>query len=169
MCSVPNPWEHYIFFSEKNHPGIELMKQLAFPVICPFLLSSLLCLLPGCQDSTTDFGPTGALSGKVTYKGEPVKEGLVQFNNPDKGFGGQAVIIEDGTYTVTNSSGGLVTGTYQVSVVPPMIEKSFGPNTPSSEVLKEMSNIPKKYHYPNTSGLSVQIKEGNNTFDIDMQ
>jgi len=50
-----------------------------------------------------------------------------------------------------------------------MIEKSFGPDTPPSEVLKEMSNIPKKYHYPKSSGLSVDIKDGKNTFDIDMK
>ncbi|MFH1300281.1 MAG: carboxypeptidase regulatory-like domain-containing protein [Planctomycetota bacterium] len=113
--------------------------------------------------------PDRRFVGKVTYKGEPVKEGTVQFNNPDKGFGGQAIIQEDGTYVVTNNTGGLVTGTYQVSVVPPMIEKSFGPDTPPSEVPKEMANIPKKFHFPNTSGLSVEIKTGENTFDIDMQ
>ncbi|WP_417388441.1 carboxypeptidase-like regulatory domain-containing protein [Gimesia sp.] len=145
------------------------MKQLALSLLTPLFLSGALFFFPGCQGTTTDFGPTGALSGKVTYKGEPVKEGLVQFNNPEKGFGGQAVIDEDGTYTVTNSSGGLVTGTYQVSVVPPTIEKSFGPDTPPSEVLKEMPNIPQKYHYPKSSGLTVEIKEGENTFDIEMQ
>ncbi|WP_339730918.1 carboxypeptidase-like regulatory domain-containing protein [uncultured Gimesia sp.] len=141
---------------------------LVLRMISPiFVLSAL--LLPGCQGGTSEHGPTGSLSGKVTYKGEPVKEGMVQFNNPEKGFGGQAVISEEGTYTVTNNVGGLVTGTYQVSVVPPMIEKSFGPDTPPSEVPKEMPNIPQKYHYPKTSGLSIEIKAGENTFDIDMQ
>ncbi|HBL46918.1 carboxypeptidase-like regulatory domain-containing protein [Gimesia sp.] len=145
------------------------MKSLAPIFFTPLVMLCIPLLFSGCQGSTTDFGPTGALSGKVTYQGEPVKEGLVQFNNAEKGFGGQAVINEDGTYTVTNDSGGLVLGTYQVSVVPPTIEKSFGPDTPASEVLKEMPNIPQKYHYPKTSGLSVEIKQGDNTYDIDMQ
>jgi len=50
-----------------------------------------------------------------------------------------------------------------------MIEKSFGPDTPASEVPKEMPNIPQKYRFPKTSDLSVEIKEGENTFDIEMQ
>ncbi|MEQ8637246.1 carboxypeptidase-like regulatory domain-containing protein [Gimesia maris] len=145
------------------------MKPFTLSFISTLFALGALILLAGCQNSTNDFGPTGALSGKVTYQGEPVKEGLVQFNNPEKGFGGQAVINEDGTYTITNDSGGLVLGTYQVSVVPPTIEKSFGPDTPPSEVLKEMPNIPQKYHYPKSSGLSVEIKDGENNFDIDMQ
>lgn len=150
------------------HLWNQTMHQVVSKLICPILILSTVAL-SGCGSATSEHGPVGTLSGKVTFNGEPVKEGVVQFNNPEKGFGGQAVIDEEGNYTVSNDLGGLVTGTYQISVVPPMIEKSFGPDTPPSEVPKEMPNIPKKYHYPNTSGLSFQVKEGENTFDIEMK
>jgi len=45
---------------------------------------------------------------KSHTKASLVKEGTVQFNNPEKGFGGEAMIKEDGTYVVTNNIGGLL-------------------------------------------------------------
>jgi len=143
--------------------------KYSFSYIASLLSLCSLLFLSGCQGtSDTDRGPTGTLSGKVAYKGEALKEGTVQLNNPEKGSGGEVTINEDGTFEFT-SAAGLVTGTYQVSVVPPMVEKSFGPDTPASEVPKEMPNIPEKYRYPDSSGLSVEIKEGENTLEIEMQ
>ena len=132
-------------------------------------LLSCLMLLLGCGATETDRGPTGSLNGNVTYKGEAVKEGVVQFSHATEGFGGTATINEDGTYEVETTTGGLPIGQYQVCLTPPTIEKSLGPDTPPSEVPKEMPNIPQKYRAAKTSGLTVEIKEGENTFDIDMK
>ena len=63
--------------------------------------------LAGCGKS----GPSAKVSGKVTYKNEPVKAGLIYFKSPDQGEY-NCNLREDGTYVF----GDMPPGTYTVVV-----------------------------------------------------
>src|SRR4051812_3798056 len=68
---------------------------------------ALLFLLCGAACSS---GPVkGEVQGKVTFKGQPVKEGTVTFLNTKDGGAAEAAINPDGTYVV---QGGAVAGDY---------------------------------------------------------
>ena len=79
-----------------------------------------LVLAAGCSDSGLKLG---RVSGKVTYKGQPVQGGIVSFM-PDEAKGtvgppASGAIGSDGSYTMsTNSSGdGALVGYHKVAVV----------------------------------------------------
>ncbi|MGE3805506.1 MAG: carboxypeptidase-like regulatory domain-containing protein [Gemmataceae bacterium] len=128
------------------------------------MLLTLLLLLPGCAQPQEQLGK---LTGKVTFQGQPVKEGVVIFSNAAKGVHMTANLNEQGTYTVEMAKGfGLPLGTYAVSVSPPIVDLPTGSAPPP---VKEHPEIPLPYRDPKTSGLSVTIVDGDNTFDIDMQ
>ncbi|WP_296458683.1 carboxypeptidase-like regulatory domain-containing protein [Rubinisphaera sp.] len=124
-------------------------------------------LIAGCGDSGPDLGPTGTLRGTVMFESTPVTEGSVHLSHLQEGHGGVAQIDGSGAYAI-DSYRGLPVGTYQVTVIPPMVEVDAGPNSPKSESPKDMKNIPQKYRDPSTSGLTVEITAGENTFEINM-
>jgi hypothetical protein len=139
-------------------------------------LAVLLLLVPlGCSGK-------GSVSGKVLYKGEPLKGGTVTFV-PD-GEGKQSVrsnIEEDGTYTII----GVAPGPAKIMVetrsakpttgLPPMMapggKSPFPANDPNSARREAASkdryvNIPAKYEKTETSGLSYTVTSGKQTFDV---
>jgi hypothetical protein len=122
------------------------------------------CLLAtlGCNRGE----PLGQVSGRVTYQGQPVTEGIVVFANPTLGVHRASKLGADGRYEVfTNGRPGLPLGSYQVSVAPPVDELVIGPiNTPPKP--REYANLPKKYRSPATSGLTLEVKSGENPFDV---
>jgi hypothetical protein len=123
------------------------------------LLTASLC---GCAK-----GPeTGKVRGKVTFKGQPVKEGRITFLNPKEGGGAEALIASDGTYAV---SGGVVVGEYLVEVSPltQIVDTDPG-KTPPSPVEKAAPDIPKKYRQQGTTPLKASVKAGPNEINFDM-
>ena len=103
--------------------------------------------------------PSGSVSGKVTYNGEPLTTGGVLFVNRDTGVGASAQLDASGNYRVLS----LRTGEYQVAIQ--------GPRAPSpAEVAKgaqlEKPDVPDKYLDPQTSGLSATITAGENSVDF---
>ena len=76
--------------------------------------------MAGCSSS----GPAvGEVSGKVTFKNQPVKEGTVTFLNPNEGGAGESPIDANGNYTIPH----LVVGEYIVIVTPLMEMKDTDP------------------------------------------
>ncbi len=91
-----------------------------------------------------------AVSGKVTFKGEPVTEGSVQFIEDRTGRGAEVDLGPDGTYQAR-----LFAGEYKVVVTPPyIVDESSGMPNP---YYKKVKNIPKKYHSTETSGLTATV------------
>ena len=134
----------------------------ATAAIGPALACLLLCcgVLWGCAREE----PRGAISGKVTFQGQPVTEGLVLFRNIAKGVNMTGDLNSDGTYAIVTAAGpGLVLGEYQVSVCPPLVKISTGA---TADKAKACPNIPAKSRDFATSGLTVTIHEGDNLFDI---
>ncbi len=129
--------------------------------------SVLACLilaacLPGCSQGEK----LGAVSGKVTFQGQPVKEGLVMFVNKAKGIHMTAPLDAEGKYKVVMAKGaGLPPGDYQVTVNPPIIDAPMGAGPMKMPVYP---NIPLKYRNAQTSGLTLTVTEEGSTLDIDM-
>jgi hypothetical protein len=106
--------------------------------------------------------------GRVSYQSKPVAEGMVRFSNPQAGIDVLAKLQPDGAYSVRMANGnGLPEGTYAVAVVPPHVDSPVGAMTPTPQ--PQCPDIPQKYQGPSTSGLTLTVKPGDNSFDIDMQ
>ena len=75
---------------------------------------ALIALVAGC-------GPSGPqryrMSGTVTFEGEPVAEGEVQFEPVQRGFGGGFAPVKDGKYDTNIDGRGHLGGEHRVQVV----------------------------------------------------
>ena len=130
------------------------------------LFASLILVGSGCGGAGA---PVGSVSGKVTYRGEPVTEGTVSFTSDILAASGTGEVQPDGTYTLATQGDGLPLGKYQVCIMPPMQEESLHPQLSAAPVAKDMPNIPQKYRSFRTSGFEATVQEGENAHDFDMQ
>lgn len=131
-----------------------------------FVIVSLgVIFLVGCQQhSSRQCHP---VTGKVTFKGQPVAEGRIRFNNQQAGVDATATLQPDGSYEIVMAEGkGLPEGTYAVAVLPPVVKAPLGPMTSVKQ--QAYPSIPNKYRTPSTSGLSFVVKSDENRFDVDM-
>ena len=122
----------------------------------------VLCLLglfsiAGCGSGDSR-PPSAKVSGKVTFGGQPVTEGVVNFMSPNLGTAGAGTLNAQGEYTITD---GIPPGNYLVYVTPPRITKPpmAGESPPEA---KEYPNIPEKARTEKSSGLSADVKAGEN-------
>jgi hypothetical protein len=135
---------------------IRVAKQLLFTA---FVLGLLLLAGPGCGPGDRPI----AIRGKVTFQGQPVTEGMVQFNEAKTGHGAEAPLGPEGTYQAT-----LPAGDYAVLILPPylVVESKSGPPDPQ---LKKVKNIPEKYRSTVTSGLTAVVSPDKTVHDFDMK
>jgi hypothetical protein len=157
----------------------------AFPRTCGFLRLGLVVLggmvlgLVGCGKSTGD------VSGKVTHNQRPLFAGEVVFQGSDNNYY-RGNIGADGTYTVRQvptgvakvavvvSQPGEVPGTdimNKMKMDPAKMgnpEATKGDAGPAPLKLK-LPKLPYKYADPKDSGLTFDVKAGENTFDIPLQ
>lgn len=128
------------------------------------ILPILGLLLSGCGSGEV----RGRVAGKVTFQGQPVSEGIVVFANDQQGVHMTADLKPDGSYQIITAKGaGLPLGTYTISVCPPLPQVTTGVfGKPPAK--KPYPNIPVKYRNPKTSGLTLTVSEGENSFDIAM-
>jgi hypothetical protein len=126
------------------------------------VVAATLSLAVGCQKAPT----TGKVHGKVTFKGQPVKEGRVTFLNDKHGGAAEAMIAGDGTYAVPT---GVVVGDYLVEITPLVEMKDTDPGkSPPAPVEKAAPDIPKKYRMQGTTPLRATVKSGPNDINFDM-
>lgn len=136
------------------------MHRFLFPLAT---LSLTLALFSGC-------GPSGPVyykvTGKVTFNGAPVEEGVVAYENFEKGYANSAKLGAGGEYELTAPE-----GEYVVTILPIEVEVSAGPDSPPTTEYKDVDNIPMKYHASDMSGFSAAVTadETKNKFDFDMQ
>jgi len=121
--------------------------------ICLGFLASV-CWCTGCGPGAP---PTGSISGKVTFKGEPVTTGVITLVNDEAGLGASGELDASGNFRIDS----IQTGQYKVAVYRP-------PPPPESNVdLKNWKlSIPGKYQDIETSGLTATVNEGENTADF---
>jgi hypothetical protein len=132
-------------------------------VAAALLAVAALATSPGCNNGP----PIGKVKGKVTFKGQPVKEGRVTFLNPKEGGTYEAMIGSDGSYAVAN---GVVVGEYVVEISPLMELKDTDPGkSPPAPVEKAAPDIPKKYRQQGTTPFKGQtVKQGPNEINFEM-
>jgi hypothetical protein len=133
--------------------------------------------LSGCGAPKSGLrGLTGSVSGKVTYKGTPVPNGVVTFHG-DEGQSTQVPLGEDGTYDAPQVPVGQVSVTIATppdnSVLLKVAKqwpggKRFGVGKPI-EPPKNVVSIPTKYSNPAQSGLRFNVSEGRQTYDIPLK
>ena len=129
----------------------------------------LLCtcsIAAGCSED----GPAiGELSGTVTFEGQPVTDGIINFESA-AGFGVSVPLTAEGTFELASQYGsGIPQGSYRVSVTPP--PPPVDPSQPAggtSGPPPDPKNIPRKYRDFSTSGLTVEVTEISSvvTFDL---
>lgn len=123
-------------------------------------LVTAVTLIAGCTAS--DNTPTGKVKGRVTYKGQPLKEGTIVFH-PSDGRSGVGQIRDGEIVNVT---------TYEPGDGAP-----FGPCNVSIQAMSNATDmyaprkslIPEKYASAEKSGLTADIIEGQETtveFDL---
>ena len=155
-------------------------------IVALLVISALAC--GGCAEPV-DLGPTGTISGNLTYNGKPLAEGTqVVFMQRQRGFAGLGATDAEGNFTITlyrKSTGAtseMPVGTYIVMVQPPSDPNAemeladpsdvATPNEMSSANQKQLfvkTEFPMKYRQPSTSGITREVKEGPNTFEIDLK
>lgn len=121
---------------------------------------SSIALAVGCDSSEPV--ETGEVEGTVKLAGKPLAAGTVAFQDTTTGATDAAKIGAGGQFKLESP---LPVGTYQVSITPPP------PPRPDDEAAGKLANagpsIPDKYQDGSTSGETVEVKKGPNTFTID--
>ena len=141
-----------------------------------FLVGGL--MLAGCGGRSL-----GTVSGKVSYKGQPVKGGTVAII-PKAGGVLQGPIQEDGSFSIDKVPTGPATITVETASVRPSGAKSAMPG-PYSKIPQDVTRgfalaektgdpnryvpIPERYGSHESSGLSMDVKSGPQTHDLDLQ
>lgn len=130
--------------------------------VAPIVVMAMaLPVLQGCGSGQSK-RVTGKVDGAVTFNDQPVKAGTVYLERKDSGDGSSAPLDSSGKFKVPDP---LPVGTYIVVVMPIVLspdEIADGKQPPPSD------DIPEKYRSPSTSGLTFEIKEGQNTLQIKM-
>jgi hypothetical protein len=121
------------------------------------LLFVFVMLTSGCQANTK-----ASVKGKVTYKGQPVTTGSVNFVMAAKGVAAQANLDSTGTFTIPE---GLEAGSYKVYLSPPLPEQL----PPGKMSNRPAYNIPPKFQDPTQSPLAKDVKAGNNEIPVEIE
>jgi len=134
-----------------------------------FLLSA--CVLLGCGESGP---PMGRVSGRVTYKDQPVPKATISFIPQVEGARPAIGITDEaGNYqlTTTNPHDGALVGEHLVAIVAKAPYDGPIPPGAGAAMLEELESqgkplIPERYFSSATSGLTASVKAGSNTFDF---
>ena len=125
--------------------------------------------LAGCSGNSDQL-PTGEVHGTVSYKGKLLPTGSVTFipDGPGKAAAGE--IQADGTYTLTTYSqdDGATLGSHKVMIISEKDTSELPAE--SAEANMDLSLIPEKYGMsPKTSGLTAEVKEGDNEINFNLE
>jgi hypothetical protein len=134
--------------------------------------SATILLVAGCSD--TDGGRCEVV-GTVKLKGEPVKEGVIEFTPLDKAPEGMkatksGAVVSNGEYKIPKAQG-LIPGRYRVVItsgdgVTPA--NSDEPPGPSGSNIVSKDRIPAEYNSASRQEVEVK-KDGPNRFDYDIR
>lgn len=111
----------------------------------------------GCAHKPTPRLDRGAVSGTVKYKGKPMTGGRVIFiSAKDAVASASCMLQENGTYMVGDAPIGETRVTIDTESIKAHIPERY-------------VQIPAKYLSAETSGLTYDVKPGDNTADFDLQ
>lgn len=133
-------------------------------------------VVSGCSGGY-DYGPTGTVSGKLLYKGQPLRPGTaVVLKNLTTGYACMGQTGPAGEYTLDSwNDGNLPVGKYEVMIQPPapIDPETIDPqalidNPKLMEQTKVTYDFPQKYSQLSSSGLSFEVKEGKNEYNVEL-
>lgn len=143
-----------------------------------FICSLGLLFSAGCGGSSglQPEGPTGTVTGKVTWKGAPLTSGTVTFVNAQQGLAFPATIGPDGGYSLSGPFGTAIpVGDYQVGVAPAQTQmdpaalmQPMGQPEGVQPAQDSPGEIPLKFRSPDMSGIIKTVAEGANDITVDI-
>ena len=130
-------------------------------------LLAALAVLSGCADK---YGGREEIKGTVTYKGNPVPDGVIKFEAMDGQGSGDGAHISNGGYTIPREKG-LTPGKYKVSIYIGDGYEGTGDASPDAPAKRTGGGKPGVERAPpefNTKSTLVrEVKKGeSNTFDF---
>ncbi len=129
-------------------------KRSSWPVAASIMICLAMVTLSGCGSGD----PVGTVHGTVTFKGQPLTEGILYVYNKETAEAGEGKIT-DGKFKLLSE---LRTGTYvaYVTAIPPPPPNPDNP--PANMWGKFPKDLPAKYQREDKSDLRIDVKEGVN-------
>jgi len=120
----------------------------------------------GCTSSPNP--KTYPVNGKISYRGQPITSGIVLLTPADNGHAATGNLEKDGSFRLTTfqKDDGAVPGKYQVAI---QVFPSDGAGLPGAEFAGKPPPLPPKYGSANSSGLTAEIKAGENHLDFPLK
>jgi len=124
--------------------------------------------LVGCGGTSLD----QEITGKITFEGEPVTEGMVSFFKASTGSAAQGTLGEGGVFTLVQAEHRLPPGQYRVTINPLLnMEENIGSTKPGSAGGVKITerggeSIPKQYRRRDTSRLRADIPSESYDFNL---
>lgn len=139
-----------------------------------WILGILLLASAGCGSDSTG---RVAIEGKVTYAGQPVKEGTIIFRSLDASLPEASAGIAEGTYQIPLQTGPKA-GEYEVKITAIRMKKVAGGNTPPYLKSTDASSpntlgmMPEQYlpaKYNSQTKLRTQIESSKFQYDFTLE
>jgi hypothetical protein len=129
-------------------------------------LALLLFFLASCNSSNNP--KTYPVTGKVTYRGQPVTSGMVMLSPVDSGHAATGNLEKDGSFRLTTfqKDDGAVPGEYHVAI---QVFPAEGAGLPGAEFGGKAPPIPQKYASAMSSGLTAEIKDAENALEFSLK
>src|SRR5262245_15890701 len=130
-----------------------------------FVAPALVVALGALAGCSRGGRPVGHVSGVVTYAGKPVPTGTVMFVPVESGPPAYGDIGPDGRYELSTycPGDGAVVGAHKVMIT---ALEQLPPALANNQNRLPQMLVPPKYGDTKTSGLSFEVKAGDNTLDI---
>jgi hypothetical protein len=151
----------------------------------PLLLLSLVCLLACAGCGHSDRTAVAQVTGTASYKGQPIASGTIIFEVPGARPANGKIVDGKITEVMTyEPKDGVPVGQARIAVFAtgassssPSATPGGAPRDPGAPIVVDKnymgggakSLIPKKYNNPATSGLTAEIKKGQNTVTLDLK
>jgi hypothetical protein len=153
--------------STHTAPGAGILPELRVMVRAAAMAALLFGPISGCAEPN-EHPKTFPVTGKVTYKGQPVPKGTITFQ-PDQGQAAVGEIQPDGTYQLSTFSqgDGAVAGHHRIFVIANTADPTKIPgSTPGWTPPKDL--VPQKYNKLETSGLEATVSEDKKEYNFDL-
>ena len=124
-----------------------LVRWQVFIVVC-----LLTCCTAGCSKPGRNL-KMAPMTGKVTFAGSPLQDGVVSLESTATGFGAATKLDENGEFRIAS----IPVGTYAVAVTPPAPPDPGDVAPPRPSHMGPLRIAPEKYHSALTSGLEVKV------------
>ena len=127
-------------------------------------LVMVFCCL-GCAKQDGDLPEVQPVSGSVTYNGKPVDNGSVTFHSESARKPATGLLDKQGRFELTTFArhDGAEVGKYRVTVL------AFDQSGSGDDEGLAAYSIPLKYTQEKTTPLEAEVKEGDNTIDLELE